>query len=422
MTHLYNARFLNPHAMNDLASELATIETYAEALPRLVAKASHRLIRIEQIGATEAMILKQELLALGGDALISPAIYLGQRDGTTDAIIFASRRQLDSFVHRCTLFPLEGLQRLADEIQTLLHTESADRGTLKLAEHTWTWGARTYIMGIINCTPDSFSADGLLQPGIDTAETALAQAQRLVHEGADIIDIGGESTRPGASIVSPDEERQRIIAAISAIAATLPIPISVDSYHAEVVAAALDAGAHLINDVWGLRTPDGTWNEPLAALAHERAVPIILMHNRRASHSSGTIGGHYPTVAYNDLLGDIIAGLRDRIEYALSHGIPREHIIVDPGLGFGKTPEQNMLLLRRLHELQSLGFPLLIGASRKSFIGLPLSLPPQARDEGTAAVTALAIQAGADIIRVHNVQMNLRAARLTDAIVRGKTT
>ncbi|MDQ2996940.1 MAG: dihydropteroate synthase, partial [Chloroflexota bacterium] len=190
-------------------------------------------------------------------------------------------------------------------------------------------------------------------------------------------------------------------------------------YHAEVAAAALDAGAQLINDIWGLRTPAGGWNEPLAALAAQRGAPIVLMHNRRAQATAGALGGHYQAVEYADLLGEIIGELRERVAFAESRGIPRERIIVDPGLGFGKTPTQNLELMRRLGELRALNLPLLVGASRKSFIGLPLGLPPSERDEGTAATTALAIAAGADIVRVHNVQMNLRAARITDAIVRG---
>ena len=280
------------------------------------------------------------------------------------------------------------------------------------------WGARTYIMGIINVTPDSFSADGLAQPGADIAAAALEQARRAAAEGADILDIGGESTRPGAQPIGVAEELRRVVPALTAIAREVALPISIDTYHAEVAAAALDAGAGLINDIWGLRTPDGGWNEPLAALAARRGAPIVLMHNRRAPAALGAIGGHYQSVVYADLLGEIIAGLRDRVAFAEARGIPRDRIIVDPGLGFGKTPTQNLELMRRLGELRALGLPLLVGASRKSFIGLPLGLPPPERDEGTAATTALAIAAGADIVRVHNVKMNLRAARTADAIIR----
>jgi dihydropteroate synthase len=289
---------------------------------------------------------------------------------------------------------------------------------LEVAGARFVWGARTYVMGILNVTPDSFSADGLALPEADLAGAALAQAQRFAAEGADLLDIGGESTRPGARPIDIAEELRRVVPAIAAIASALTLPLSVDTYHAEVAAAALDAGAHLINDIWGLRTPEGGWNELLAALAAARGTPIVLMHNRRAQASIGAIGGHYADVQYHDLVGEVIAGLQASVAYAEAHGIRRERIIIDPGLGFGKTPDQNLALMRRLGEFQSLGLPLLLGASRKSFIGQALNLPPQERDEGTAAVTALAIGAGVDIVRVHNVKMNVRAARTTDAIVR----
>ncbi|MBK9713906.1 MAG: dihydropteroate synthase [Kouleothrix sp.] len=289
---------------------------------------------------------------------------------------------------------------------------------LELGDTRLAWGARTYVMGIINVTPDSFSADGLARPGADLVPDALAQAHRQAGEGADLLDVGGESTRPGAQPIGVDEELRRVVPAIRAIAGELALPISVDTYHAEVAAAALESGARIVNDIWGLRTPAGGWNEPLARLVAERGAPIVIMHNRRATPQVGALGGHYPRVEYADLIGEIIAELRERVAYAEACGIRRDRIVVDPGLGFGKTPEQNLVLMRRLAELRALGLPLLLGASRKSFIGLPLGLPPHERDEGTAATTALAIAAGADIVRVHNVQMNVRAARVADAILR----
>jgi dihydropteroate synthase len=412
----YNVRILAMHSRADLAAEIATIESYAEAVPRVLAKASHRLLRVERLGATEAMILKQELLALDGDALISPTVYLGDRTATTDALIFASLRQIQELARRLGALPLPPLQALAEQlVATIAAAEPDERAALTIAGVRFAWGARSYVMGILNVTPDSFSADGLA----DVA-TALAQAQRFADEGADIIDIGGESTRPGARPIMLAEELRRVVPVVAEIARNLALPISVDTYHAEVAAAALDAGAHMINDVWGLRRPEGGWNEPLAALIAARAVPLVLMHNRRASPNIGAHGGHYAAVAYHDLLGEIIGGLRECVAYAEAQGIPRERLIIDPGLGFGKTPAQNLTLMRRLGELRCIGLPLLVGASRKSFIGLPLDLPPQARDEGTAATTALAIQSGADIVRVHNVLMNVRAARIADAITRAR--
>lgn len=290
--------------------------------------------------------------------------------------------------------------------------------SLRLGAQTLMWGAQTYLMGILNVTPDSFSADGLVQAEADVVANAVAQARRFADEGADMLDIGGESTRPGATPIGRDEELRRVIPVIAAIAREIALPISIDTYHAEVAAAALDAGAQIVNDIWGLHTPEGGWNTALAQVVAQRNAPIVLMHNRRAQATAGPQGGHYANVRYDDLIGEIIAGLRASVAYGEAQGIARERMIVDPGIGFGKTPPQNLEIIRRLAEFRALDLPLLVGASRKSFIGLPLGLPPQERDEGTAAVTALAVAAGADIVRVHNVHMNMRAARTADAIYR----
>src|SRR5262245_41820464 len=404
MEYRYNTRFLALDTPADLEAEIRTIETYAEAVPRVLRKASHRLVRVERLPPIAAMILKQELLALDGDALISPAVYLGDRDAVTDALIFATLRQLHDLARRLGALgghgQLGALATLAAELPALLQADAAsDRGALEVAGQRLVWGARTYVMGIINVTPDSFSADGLAQSDVDLVAAALERARSCAAEGADLIDVGGESTRPGAQPIGLAEELRRVVPAVVAIAAEMNLPISVDTYHAEVAAAALDAGAHMINDVWGLRTPAGDWNAALADLAATRDTPIVLMHNRRAPPADGAIGGHYRAVDYHDLLGEIIGELRERVAYAMSRGIRCERIVIDPGLGFGKTPEQNLVLLRRLAELRSLGLPLLVGASRKSFVGLALGLPPQERDEGTAATTAVAIRSGADMVR-----------------------
>ena len=288
------------------------------------------------------------------------------------------------------------------------------RGALALAGRRFAWGARTYIMGVLNATPDSFSGDGLAA-GDDPVAAAVAQARRFADEGADILDVGGESTRPGAQPPDEREELRRVVPVVAAIAASVPLPISVDSYHAPVVAAALDAGAHLVNDIWGLRLPGGGWNLPLAELVARRGAPIVLMHNRRAQ----PVDGHYPDVHYDNLIGDVVDELAESVAFAAAQGIPRERLLVDPGIGFGKTPAQNIELLRNLAAFGRLGLPLLLGTSRKSFIGIALGgLPPAERDEGTAATTALGIAAGADIVRVHNVRLNARVARMADAVIR----
>ncbi|TAK32720.1 MAG: dihydropteroate synthase [Chloroflexota bacterium] len=258
------------------------------------------------------------------------------------------------------------------------------------------WGTRTYIMGIINMTPDSFSGDGLA----DDVEAALRLARGMVAQGADIVDLGGESTRPGHTAVSVDEELRRVVPAVRRLSRELPVPISIDTSKAEVARQSLEAGASMVNDVWGLtRDPD------IAAVAARHGVPVVLMHNQE-------------TTQYQDVVQDVIAWLRERVRLALAAGIAAHNIVVDPGIGFGKTPQQNLEVLRRLSELKTIGHPILLGTSRKSTIGKLLNLPPDERIEGTAATVAIGIANGADIVRVHDVQEMCRVARVSDAIVR----
>jgi dihydropteroate synthase len=288
---------------------------------------------------------------------------------------------------------------------------------LRIKSKEFAWGTRTYVMGILNITPDSFSGDGL-ESGDDSVYRALAQASRFVAAGADILDIGGESTRPGAALVTAAEELARVIPIVSAIAKEYDIPISIDTYKAEVAAAALDAGANMVNDVWGLRA-----DPQLAPLVAERGVPVILMHNRSNPANADLrerLGGRYIGVEYTDLLEDVNRELLESVEIAKSAGIHSDAIILDPGIGFGKTVEQNLELLDRCNEIRGLGYPLLVGPSRKSFIGYTLDLPPDQRVEGTAAAVAIAIARGADIVRVHDVEAIVRVAKMTDAIVRKK--
>ncbi len=278
-------------------------------------------------------------------------------------------------------------------------TASGTSGTTRCGPLTLEWRSRTYVMGIVNVTPDSFSGDGLAHD----ADAALEQAQRFQAEGADIIDVGGESTRPGHTPVDAHEEIRRVVPVIRLLASRLHVPISVDTHKHEVAREAVAAGASMINDVWGLKR-----DPALAELAARESVPIVLMHNQ-----AGT--------AYTDLLPDVIASLRASMDAALSAGVQPENIILDPGLGFGKTAEHNLELLRRLSELRALGRPLLVGTSRKSTIGLVLDLPVEERLEGTAATVALAIANGADVVRVHDVKAMTRVARMSDAVVRGWT-
>jgi len=277
------------------------------------------------------------------------------------------------------------------------------------------WGARTFVMGIVNVTPDSFSGDGLLR-GESLSDAAVRQAREMVEAGAQILDIGGESTRPGGAPVGLEEELARVVPAIAAVRAELDVPISVDTYKAEVARQALAAGATMVNDVWGLRMDPAMADVIAASGAY-----VVLMHNRsrpRDAVQESRLGGRYVGVAYDDLIADVSRELLESVALARRAGIADERIILDPGIGFGKTVEQNLELVARFDAFRALGFPLLAGPSRKSFIGFTLDLPPDQRSEGTAAVVALCIDRGADIVRVHDVALISRVARMTDALVR----
>jgi dihydropteroate synthase len=275
-------------------------------------------------------------------------------------------------------------------------SQTTESRQLKCRDRAVGMGRETLLVGILNLTPDSFFDGGKFAPG----ESALAQASRLVEEGAAIIDVGGQSTRPGYEEISDEEEIARVVPVITALVPRLPVPISIDTYKPAVARAALQAGAHLLNDIHGLQR-----NPELARLAAEFGCPVVVMHN---------------DAAFREMPGDVIYKIKiffDRSrEIAAQAGLAENLIVLDPGIGFGKTQEQNLEILARLSELRLLGFPLWLGASRKSVIGNVLALPPDERLEGTLAATALAVWQGVEFIRVHDVRANARAAKMAAAI------
>ncbi len=305
-------------------------------------------------------------------------------------------------------------------------------GTLRIGSRTFDWGTRTYVMGILNITPDSFSGDGLLvsQPEASTKDAkglengagliaALTQARRFIEAGADVLDVGGESTRPGSEPLRVEEERRRVIPVVRALAREFPDAlISVDTYKATIAREALEAGACIINDVWGLRA-----DPKLREVAAQAKCPVILMHNRSNPASvevRAQLGNAYIGADYDNLVEDVKRELMQSVGLAREAGIQEADIILDPGIGFGKKVEQNLELINRVDEIRALGFPVLIGPSRKSFIGYTLDLPADQRVEGTAAAVAVGITRGADIVRVHDVEVMMRVVKMTDALVRGK--
>ncbi len=270
------------------------------------------------------------------------------------------------------------------------------------------WGERTYVMGIVNATPDSFSGDGLW-PDVDAL---VRRGQEMVQAGADIIDVGGESTRPGAQPVPAAEELERVVPVVAALASAGAF-VSVDTRKAVVAEAALKAGAGMVNDVSGL-----AFDPDMAAVVARYGAYLVLMHNRPARAVHGPLGGYYAHVPYRDVVQEVIEGLEHAVRKAKEAGVPSSRLLVDPGLGFGKTPAQSLEIMHRLHELRRLGLPVLVGPSRKSFIGHVLGAPVAERLAGTIAASVLAVAAGADVVRVHDVDALVRAIRVADAIVR----
>jgi len=271
--------------------------------------------------------------------------------------------------------------------------------TTRCGNTEFRWGERTYVIGICNLSPDSFAGDGLGS----NIEATVAQAKRMVAEGADIIDVGGESTRPGTepkSVDDVEDELRLVIPVIERLASELTVPISIDSYKSAIASRAVKAGAAMINDIWGLKR-----DPRIAKVAAEAGVPIILMSNQRDAPC-------------HDIMAEVTSDLERSISLAIKSGIAEPNIIIDPGIGFGKTLEQNLEIIHRLAELKSLGRPILLGTSRKSVIGLVLDLPADQRLEGTAATIAIGIANGADVVRVHDVKPTMRVCRMSDAIIR----
>lgn len=354
-------------------------------------------VKLEQVPLRVAHILKQEMLSVGGDAAVHRDVITNNVENT-DVMLLGTHRQLQELAAKIFAQPF-GLKKVGHDLKQLLsNLEPPTIRTLNCRGKELVIGERTLIMGILNVTPDSFSDGGKFYE----FEDALAQAKRLVSEGADILDIGAESTRPGHFVVSAEEEWLRLEPILKTLLENVSVPISIDTYKASVAAKALEAGAHIINDIWGLQK-----DLEMAKVVGEYQAPVIVMHNQDGTD-------------YHHMMGDILAFLRKSIEMAEANGLTGDQIILDPGIGFGKTTEQNLEVMARLAEFKALGHPILLGTSRKSMIGNTLQLPVEERLEGTLATSALGVTAGVDIIRVHDVQANRRAVQMTDAIVRGQ--
>jgi dihydropteroate synthase len=396
----FNPRFVNVRDIDEAQTHIESLGSDDQGKAIMAPKMVHRVVHVDNVDTRAANILKQEMLSIGGEASLPREVF-DFEGKEVSAILSGSLKHYKLLTRKLKRQPF-GLKALSQELEALFGFDRVGRErVLRLGERDYDLDERTLVMGVVNVTPDSFSDGGLFS----SAEAAVEHAIRLVEEGADILDIGGESTRPGSDFISLDEELSRVMPVVEGLADSSGAPISIDTTKAEVARRALDAGCAMVNDISAMRL-----DEEMLPLVVERGVPFCLMHMQGMPKDMQT------EPHYDDVVGEISRFLRERAEAAEEAGAEPAKIIVDPGIGFGKTLQHNLEVLRRLDELNSLGYPLLLGPSRKSFIGGILDLDVDERIEGTAASVALGIAHGADIIRVHDVKEMVRVARVADAI------
>lgn len=386
--------------LDDIREALRQLKVSAQGVDIMSPKAIHRVVKITGIDSRAANIVKQEMLSRGGEAAAPWEVYkLDSKK--VDMILMGTLRQYNELCDKLALQPF-GLPVVAEDIKEALDNYSKDIQVLEAGQFKLDLSSRTYVMGILNVTPDSFSDGGIYFD----YNMAVEQGRRLVEDGADIIDVGGESARPGAEPVDLEEEIRRTIPVIEGLANELNVPISIDTYKPKVARRALDSGASMINDISGLR------DEKMIELAIEKNVPVIIMHMKGMPRDM-QLNPHY-----NDVVAEIADWLDGQAGKAILAGLPRDKVLIDPGIGFGKNLEDNLEIMRRLSEFKSLGYPIVLGTSRKSFIGSVLDLTPKERVEGTIATVVYGVTQGANIVRVHDVKEVMRASRMTDAIMK----
>lgn len=399
MAQSINLQILSLTNWEDLEEEMKTIGVEPYGIQLMLPKAIPFLLKIENIDFRVANILKQEMLSLDGDAAIPRAALDGSLK-TTPAILIGNQKIFSQLPKKLLPQPF-GLKKIALEIELALKKYSSQEFVIQSKQLNLKLGRRTYLLGILNLTPDSFYDGGRYS----CIEKAIERAEEMVSEGADLIDLGGESTRPGAKLVPVKEEIQRVIPVLKRLRKKIKKPISIDTYKSEVAEVALDSGANIINDITALRA-----DKKMAQVIARSGAPVILMHMQ------GWPQTMQKKPVYKSVVGEIISFLKERIKKAVESGINFDKIIVDPGIGFGKTVEHNLEIFKRLKEFKILGRPILVGPSRKSVIGKILNLPLEERLEGTAALVAYSILNGAQIIRVHDVKEMIRVARMVEAI------
>lgn len=357
---------------------------------------------VRGIACKVANIMKQEMLSIGGDVAVSRGTVDCSIE-KTDAVIIGTTKQLRRFAEKISVQPF-GLKSFSENLQTILSNIERRNFILKTPERTISLGNHTAIMGIINMTPDSFSDGGKFK----NVDQAVGCAEQMEEDGADILDVGGESTRPGSDSITVEEEIERVIPLVKKLKKKVRIPLSIDTTKAVVAARAIDEGVEIVNDISAMQ-----FDKEMPSVVARSGIPIVLMHMKGIPKTM-----QEGDITYRLFMDDIIGFLKDQIQTAQAAGILEDNIIVDPGFGFGKTKEHNLQLLRQLSELKTLGRPILVGTSRKNFIGLITKSDPNERIEGTAATVAASIMNGAQIVRVHDVKFMKNVARMIDMIVR----
>jgi len=397
----YRMRIIEPASQEKVRKIMKEIRVDPYGIKIMAPKATGFLLRINSVSNITANILKQEMLSLGADAAIARDSLTG-RVKITDCLLMGTLNQYLGLKEKLKRQPF-GLDKLGEEISVTLNEYQKNRFILTLpGGRKIDTGKRTFLMGVINITPDSFSNDGLYAR---PTEEIVGKALKLIRDGADIIDIGGESSRPGARPVRLAEELKRTIPLIRALSKRTKTPISIDTRKPDVAEQALDSGACIINDITGLR------DSKMLKVASRYKAAVVIMHMK------GTPSDMQINPEYSSVIDEIIEFFRGRIEKALQGGIAKDKIILDPGIGFGKTAEHNLEILRRLKEFKILGMPILIGTSRKSFLGKILNAPPQGRIYGTVSSCILAVRNGANILRVHDclaLKQALKILEVTD--------
>ncbi len=393
-------RILKISNPKDLKQIMQNIRVDPYGIKIMLPKGITHLIRLSSISNIAANILKQEMLSLGGEVAVAKDVLTG-RIKKTDCLLMGNLSQLNCLSKKLNRQPF-GLNRLTHDLGYTLSNYQKDKFVLNLNGYKLNLGKRTHIMGVVNLTPDSFSGDGLYHKF--QIDRICGQIEKMVEDGADIIDVGGESSRPGAKSVPIKEELARTIPAIKVLAKKIKAPISIDTYKPQVARQALDNGAVIVNDITGLRNPE------MAKIVARYKAGIVIMHMK------GRPRNMQDNPVYHSLIDEILEFLKKQVNFAVGSGIDREKIIIDPGIGFGKTLEHNLEILKCLSEFKVLGRPILVGPSRKSFIGKILNVQPKDRIFGTVSSCVLAVKNGVKIVRVHDVKEVRQALRISDAI------